>query len=72
MHNGSLPTLSEVVDFYNRGGFPHEGIDARIQPLGLSEQEKADLVEFLESLTGDNVDELVRDARSEQVGKVAD
>ena len=72
MHNGSLPTLSEVVDFYNRGGFPHEGTDPRLQPLGLSEQEKADLVEFLESLTGDNVTELIRDARSEQVGKVAD
>ncbi|MEE9562628.1 MAG: cytochrome c peroxidase [Thermoanaerobaculia bacterium] len=72
MHNGSLPTLSELVDFYNGGGFPHEGTDPRLQPLGLSEQEKADLVEFLESLTGDNVAELIRDARSEQVGKVAD
>ncbi len=72
MHNGSLATLGEVVDFYNRGGFPHEGIDPRIQPLGLSEQEKADLVEFLESLTGDNIAELIRDARSEQVGKAAD
>ena len=72
MHNGSLPPLGEVVDFYNRGGFPNEGVDPRIQPLGLSEQERADLVEFLESLTGDNVAELIRDARSEQVGKVAD
>ncbi|MGB3563344.1 MAG: cytochrome c peroxidase [Thermoanaerobaculia bacterium] len=71
MHNGSLATLGEVVDFYNRGGFPHEGIDPRIQPLGLSEQEKADLVEFLESLTGDNVGVLVRDARSDQVGNVS-
>jgi cytochrome c peroxidase len=72
MHNGSLATLGEVVDFYNRGGFSNEGVDPRIQPLGLSEQERADLVEFLESLTGDNVAELIRDARSEQVGKVAD
>ncbi len=72
MHDGSLATLHEVVDFYNRGGFLSEGIDPRIQPLGLSEQEEADLVEFLESLTGDNIDELVRDARSGRVTEAAD
>jgi len=72
MHDGSLATLREVVEFYNLGGFASEGIDPRIQPLGLSEQEEADLVEFLESLTGDNVDELVRDARSYAVDDISD
>jgi cytochrome c peroxidase len=72
MHDGSLATLREVVEFYNQGGFPQEGIDPRIQPLGLSEQEEAELVEFLESLTGDNVDELVRDAHSHAVGDISD
>jgi cytochrome c peroxidase len=72
MHDGSLATLREVVEFYNQGGFPHEGIDPRIQPLGLSKQEKDDLVEFLESLTGDNIDELVRDAQSHAVGDISD
>lgn len=72
MHDGSLATLAEVVEFYNQGGFPHEGVDPRIQPLGLSEQEEAELVEFLESLTGDNVDELVREARSHAASDVSD
>jgi cytochrome c peroxidase len=73
MHDGSLATLGDVVDFYNRGGFSTEDVDPRIQPLGLSEQEQEDLVEFLESLTGDNVDELIRDARSSQAaGDISD
>ena len=72
MHNGSLATLGEVVDFYNRGGFPHVGADPRIQPLGLSEQDKLDLVEFLKSLTGENVAELIREASAERVGGAFD
>jgi cytochrome c peroxidase len=72
MHDGSLATLGEVVDFYNQGGFSQEGADPRIQPLGLSEKEKSDLVKFLESLTGDKVAELLRDAREERVVAVPD
>lgn len=64
MHDGSLPTLQAVVEFYDRGGAPHEGLDPLIRPLGLTGREIEDLVAFLESLTGDNVAELVRDARS--------
>lgn len=54
-HNGSIATLREVVDFYARGGGDanFQGTkDAKLQPLDLSEQEKDDLVAFLESLTG--------------------
>jgi cytochrome c peroxidase len=65
MHDGSLSTLRQVVEFYDRGGVEHEGLDPLIRPLGLDERQIEDLVAFLESLTGDNVDELVRDARSE-------
>jgi cytochrome c peroxidase len=72
MHDGSLATLGEVVDFYNRGGSPHESLDPRIQLLGLTERERADLVEFLQSLTGDNVGELVREARGEPMGNISD
>ena len=68
MHDGSLSTLREVVEHYDRGGVPHEGLDPRIRPLGLTEAEKDDLVAFLESLTGSNVAELVEDARSAPVG----
>jgi cytochrome c peroxidase len=68
MHDGSLPTLSAVVDYYDGGGRPHEGLDPRVRPLGLSEEERAALVSFLLSLTGDNVDALVADALAEPVG----
>jgi cytochrome c peroxidase len=50
MHNGSLSTLEDVVEFYNKGGFEHDG-EKELQPLDLSQQEKSDLVAFLKSLT---------------------
>ena len=53
MHDGSIATLREVVEFLDRGGNPSPDRDPRVAPLGLSEREKADLVAFLESLTGD-------------------
>lgn len=64
MHDGSLATLDAVVRYYNAGGEPHEGQDPRIRPLGLGNAELDALVAFLESLTGDNVDELIADART--------
>lgn len=51
MHNGALWTLADVVDFYDAGG--GEGQTAGLQPLGLSDDEKADLVAFLEALSMD-------------------
>jgi len=51
MHDGSLKTLEEVVDFYDRGGLDNPMLDGGIRPLGLTTQEKADLVAFLQSLT---------------------
>ncbi len=51
MHSGAIGTLAEVVEFYNAGG--SEGQTAGLQPLGLNDNEKANLVLFLESLTGD-------------------
>ena len=72
MHDGSLGTLREVVEFYRKGGFPHDGIDPLIRPLDLAPNEVDDLVRFLESLTAGNLDELVRDARSEEVRNPGD
>lgn len=69
MHDGSLATLSEVVDFYDRGGVANEGLDPRVRPLGLSPREKQDLVAFLESLTGSDVAALVSDAFAAPVGE---
>ncbi|MBV2358424.1 photosynthetic protein synthase I [Thalassococcus sp. CAU 1522] len=51
MHSGAFATLAEVVEFYDAGG--GEGQTAGLQPLGLNDNEKANLVLFLESLTGD-------------------
>ena len=68
MHDGSLATLKDVVVYYNYPGVHHPQLDPRIVPLGLTFDEMDDLVAFLESLTGDNVAELIADARSVPVG----
>ncbi len=70
MHNGALTTLKQVIEFYNQGGVVNENLDPLIKPLGLSEQEMNDLVEFLKSLTGDNVSQLVSDAFAASVGEM--
>jgi cytochrome c peroxidase len=51
MHNGALKNLTEVVEFYNRGGDETEELDMEMKPLKLTSEEKAGLVAFLESLT---------------------
>lgn len=51
MHDGSLQSLEAVVAHYNTGGKAHPNKSAFLQPLLLSEQEQADLVLFLQSLT---------------------
>ena len=53
MHDGSLKTLRDVVDFYAGGGNSNPYLDPKIKAIHLSAQERADLVAFLESLTGD-------------------
>ncbi len=53
MHNGTLATLSDVVEFYNRGGGAAANKSPRVRALGLTEQEKKDLVAFLEALSSD-------------------
>ena len=68
MHDGSIQTLEEVVRFYNDGGITNEALDANIQKLSLSEQEIAALVAFLNSLTGDNIEQLIQEARSTPIG----
>jgi cytochrome c peroxidase len=55
MHNGSIKSLGDVVEFYNQGGGPNNNLSEYIKPLNLTESEKADLIEFLRSLTGTNI-----------------
>ena len=53
MHDGSIDTLSEVLDHYAKGGRARHPsrTDSLLQPFEITEQEKADIIAFLESLT---------------------
>jgi cytochrome c peroxidase len=51
MHDGSLKTLEEVIELYDKGGDNNRFIDAKIFPLNLTKQEKADLLAFMQTLT---------------------
>ena len=51
MHDGSLNTLEEIIEHYQNGGKNHPQKSNLIQPLGLTEFEKVDLIKFLKSLT---------------------
>lgn len=53
MHDGSLQTLRQVVDFYAGGGNSNPYLDKEMKTIHLDGQERSDLVEFLKSLTGE-------------------
>jgi len=53
MHDGSLRTLAEVVDWYDKGGHPNPHLSDKIKKLKLSDQDKKDLVEFMKACRGD-------------------
>ncbi len=50
MHDGSIKSLQEVVEFYNQGGRANPHLDPILQPLHLTRDEQDDLVAFLKSL----------------------
>ena len=52
MHDGSLATLDEVVDFYSDGGRANPSLDAEIRPRHFTAEEKRALTAFLRSLGG--------------------
>ena len=53
MHDGSLRTLEEIIEFYDRGGNPNPHLDPEVRPLKLTTEEKKALVAFLHTLTGE-------------------
>ncbi len=63
MHNGTLATLKDVVEFYNRGGVAADGRttgypdskSALITPLGLTDAEVSELLAFLEAFSGEKI-----------------
>lgn len=52
MHDGSIATLEQVIDFYSDGGRANPDLDTEIRPLRLTAAEKRALVSFLQSLSG--------------------
>lgn len=50
-HDGSAATLTDVVEHYSKGGIVKTNLSPNMQELKLSEQEKADIVAFMQALT---------------------
>ena len=53
MHDGSIETLREVVEYYLKGGNPNPTLDPKIQPLELNDEEVDALVAMMEALDGE-------------------
>ena len=53
MLDGSLKTLEDVVEHYNKGGIKNPWLHQDVRPLNLAEQDKKDLVAFLKALDGE-------------------
>lgn len=70
-HDGSARTLREVVDHYDKGGNPSRNLDPSMRELELTDQEKEDLVAFLESLTSHHIPELRAEERRAEESKLA-
>jgi cytochrome c peroxidase len=52
MHDGSIASLNDVIEFYDRGGNANPSLDADLRPLRLTDDERRALARFLESLNG--------------------
>ncbi|RME06160.1 MAG: cytochrome-c peroxidase, partial [Deltaproteobacteria bacterium] len=57
MHDGSLQTLREVVEHYNKGGNPNPHLSPKIRKLGLTDAEISAIVAFLEALSGEGYED---------------
>ena len=53
MHDGSMATLEEVIEFYDRGGNANPYLDPELRPRNLSAAEKRALLAFLRALSGE-------------------
>lgn len=53
MHDGSLKTLDEVIDYYDKGGIKNNNLHPLMRPLNLSTEDKKALMSFLKSLSGE-------------------
>jgi cytochrome c peroxidase len=72
MHDGSLATLWDVMDHYNKGGVPNPFLDGGMQRLGLTEPEIDDVVAFLATLTSDRFAAFGKEEMARQRAKKSD
>jgi cytochrome c peroxidase len=74
MHDGSLATLEQVMDHYDKGGNPNPVLDKDMKKLNLTAQEKADVIAFMKALTGETkkLDELLPTLPPGPDGKTVD
>ena len=68
MHDGAFTNLKQVMEFYNKGGVPNELLSPLIQPLDLTDEEIEQVISFMHTLIGDNVQTLVADAFTVPIG----
>ena len=68
MHTGQLRSVAQVVDFFDRGGdrAGHYPGTSELHALGLTEQQKTDLIAFLATLNGPGPETTLRAARAPQ------
>jgi cytochrome c peroxidase len=52
MHDGSVPTLAAVIEIYDRGGIDRPSRADEVHQLGLPADDKADIIAFLDTLSG--------------------
>ncbi|HYH98607.1 cytochrome-c peroxidase [Hyalangium sp.] len=69
MHDGSLTTLWDVIDHYNKGGVPNPYLDGGMQRLGLTEPEIDDVVAFLFALTDERFAQFNQQELARQRGR---
>jgi cytochrome c peroxidase len=69
MHDGSLATLWDVMDHYNKGGVPNPNLDGGMQRLGLTEPEIDDMVAFMATLTSDKLADFGKKEMARQRGR---
>jgi cytochrome c peroxidase len=74
MHDGSLATLEQVVDHYDKGGIANPALDTDMKKLELTAQEKSDVVAFMKALSGEakKLDELLPKLPPGLDGKIPD
>lgn len=63
MHDGSLQTLEEVVEYYDKGGIPNKNLHPLIRPLNLSEEDKKNLVSFMKAIDGEGWEQFTEPAK---------